>query len=89
MSLLSRAENFVDSVIDSISNKVNDYHLKKEYKRLEEEGYKTFYVCNVNTIQTYEKVFLYEYDTAQVVWRGSNKHYLHFLKVIWEKLEKN
>ena len=46
MSLLSRAENFVGS----ISNKVNDYHLKKEYKRLEEENYKNFYVCNVNTI---------------------------------------
>ena len=30
MSLLYRAENFVDSVIDSISNKINDYHLKKE-----------------------------------------------------------
>ena len=27
MSLLSRAENFVDSVL----NKVNDYHLKREY----------------------------------------------------------
>lgn len=79
MSLLSRAENFVDSVIDSISNKVNDYHLKKEYKRLEEENYKNFYVCNVSTIQTSEKVFLSEYEPGQIVWRGSNKHYKRFV----------
>lgn len=79
MSLLSRAENFVDSVIDSISNKVNNYHLKKEYKRLEKEGYGTFFVCNVNTIQTSEKVFLSEYEPGQIVWRGSNKHYKRFL----------
>lgn len=79
MSLLSRAENFVDRVIDSISNKVNDYHLKKEYKRLEKEGYGTFCVCNVNTIQTSEKVFLSEYEPGQIVWRGSNKHYKRFV----------
>lgn len=79
MSLLSRAENFVDSVIDSISNKVNDYHLKKEYKRLEKEGYKTFSVCNVSTIQTSDKVFLSEHEPAQIVWRGSNKFYKRFV----------
>lgn len=79
MSLLSRAENFVDSVIDSISNKVNDYHLKKEYKRLEKEGYKTFSVCNVSTIQTSEKVFLSEYEPGQIIWRGSNKLYKRFV----------
>lgn len=79
MSLLYRAENFVDSVIDSISNKINDYHLKKEYKRLEEENYKRFYVCNVSTIQTSEKVFLSEYEPGQIVWRGLNKHYKRFV----------
>ena len=79
MSLLYRAKNFVDSIVDSISNKVNDYHLKKEYKRLEEEKYKTFSVCNVSTIQTSSKVFLSEYDTAQIVWRGSNKLYKKFV----------
>lgn len=79
MGLLYRAKNFVDSIVDSISNKVNDYHLKKEYKRLEEEKYKTFSVCNVSTIQTSSKVFLSEYDTAQIVWRGSNKHYKRFV----------
>lgn len=79
MSLLYRAENFVDSIVDSISNKVNDYHLKKEYKRLEEEKYKTFSVCNVSTIQTSSKVFLSEYDTAQIVWRGSNNLYKRFV----------
>jgi hypothetical protein len=79
MSLLSRAENFVDSVIDSISDKVNDYQLKKEYKRLEKEGYKTFSVCNVNTIQTSDKVFLSEHEPAQIVWRGTNKLYKRFL----------
>ena len=79
MSLLYRAENFVDSVIDSISNKVNDYHLKKEYKRLEEEKYKPFYVCNVSTIQTSEKVFLSEHEPGQIIWRGSNKHYKRFV----------
>lgn len=79
MSLLYRAENFVDSVIDSISNKVNDYHLKKEYKRLEEENYKRFYVCNVSTIQTSKQVFLSEYEPGQIVWRGSNKHYKRFV----------
>lgn len=79
MSLLSRAENFVDSVIDSISNKVNDYHLKKEYKRLEKEGYRTFYVCNVNTIQTSKNVFLSENEPGQIVWRGSKKHYKRFV----------
>lgn len=78
MSLLSRAENFVDSIIDSVSNKVNDYYLKKEYKRLEEENYKRFYVCNVSNIQTSKKVFLSEYDTAQIVWRGSNRFYKRF-----------
>lgn len=79
MSLLSRAENFVDSIIDSVSNKINDYHLRKEYKRLEEENYKRFYVCNVSTIQTSKQVFLSEYDTAQIVWRGSQKHYKRFV----------
>lgn len=79
MSFLYRAKNFVDSVIDSISNKVNDYYLKKEYKRLEEENYKNFYVCNVSTIQTSEKVFLSEYEPGQIVWRGSKKHYKRFV----------
>ena len=79
MSLLYRADNFVDNIIDSISNKVNDYHLKKEYKRLEEEKYKTFSVCNVSTIQTSSRVFLSEYDTAQIVWRGSNQLYKRFV----------
>lgn len=75
MSLLYRAKNFVDSVL----NKVNDYHLKKEYKRLEEEKYERFYVCNVSTIQTSEKVFLSEYDPGQIIWRGSKKLYKRFL----------
>lgn len=75
MSLLSRTENFVDSIL----NKVNDYHLKKEYKRLEEEEYKNFYVCNVNTIQTSQKVFLSDHEPAQIVWRGSNKLYKRFV----------
>lgn len=79
MSLLSRAENFVDSVIDSISNKVNDYHLKKEYKRLEKEGYRAFYVCNVNTIQTSKNVFLSENEPGQIIWRGSNQLYKRFV----------
>lgn len=79
MSLLYRSRNFIDSVFDSILNKVNDYHLSKEYKRLKEENYKTFYVCNVSNIQTSEKVFLSEYDVAQIVWRGSNKHYKRFV----------
>jgi hypothetical protein len=79
MSLLYRAENFVDSIIESISNKVNDYHLKKEYKRLEEEKYKPFYVCNVSTIQTSENVFLSEHEPGQIIWRGSNKYYKRFL----------
>lgn len=79
MSLLSRAENFVDSIIDSVSNKVNDYHLRKEYKRLEEENYKRFYVCNVSTIQTSKQVFLTEYEPGQIVWRGSNKFYKRFV----------
>lgn len=79
MSLLYRTKNFVDNIIDSVSNKVNDYHLKKEYKRLEEEKYKTFSVCNVSTIQTSSKVFLSEYDTAQIVWRGSNQLYKRFV----------
>lgn len=79
MGLLYRSKNFVDRIIDSISDKVHDYHLKKEYQRLEEENYKMFYVCNVSTIQTSEKVFLSEYDVAQIVWRGSNKHYKRFV----------
>lgn len=79
MSLLSRVENFVDSIIGSVSNKVNDYYLKKEYKRLEEENYKRFYVCNVSTIQTSKQVFLSEYEPGQIVWRGSQKHYKRFV----------
>ena len=79
MGLLYRAENFVDSVIDSITNKINDYRLNKEYQRLEEENYKMFYVCNVSNIQTSERVFLSETDTAQIVWRGSKKHYKRFV----------
>lgn len=78
MGLLYRSKNFVNSVIDSISDKVHDYHLKKEYQKLEEENYKMYCVCNVSNIQTSEKVFLSEYDTAQIIWRGSNKFYKRF-----------
>lgn len=78
MSLLYRAKNFVDNVIDSISEKVHDYNLKKEYKKIEEENYKMFSVCNVSNIQTSKKVFLSETDTAQIIWRGSNKPYKRF-----------
>lgn len=78
MGLLYRSKNIVDSVIDNILNKVNDYHLKKEYQKLEKENYKMFYVCNVSNIQTSKKVFLSEYDTAQIVWRGSNRFYKRF-----------
>lgn len=79
MGLLYRSKNFVNGVIDNISEKVHDYHLKKEYKRLEEENYKMFSVCNVSNIQTSDRVFLSETDTAQIVWRGSNKHYKRFV----------
>jgi hypothetical protein len=78
MGLLYRSKNIVDSVIDNILNKVNDYHLKKEYQKLEKENYKMFYVCNVSNIQTSKKVFLSETDTAQIIWRGSNKPYKRF-----------
>ena len=78
MSLLYRAKNFVNSFIDSISEKVHDYNLKKEYKKIEEENYKMFSVCNVSNIQTSKKVFLSETDTAQIIWRGSNKPYKRF-----------
>lgn len=78
MSLLYRSKNFVNSVIDNISDKIYDYHLKKEYKRIEEENYKMFSVCNVSNIQTSKKVFLSETDTAQIIWRGSNKPYKRF-----------
>ena len=37
MGLLYRSKNFVNSFIDSISEKVHDYNLKKEYKKIEEE----------------------------------------------------
>lgn len=78
MSLLYRSKNFVNGVIDSILEKVHDYHLKKEYKKLEKENYKMFSVCNVSNIQTSKKVFLSENDTAQIVWRGSNEFYKRF-----------
>lgn len=78
MGLLYRSKNFVNGVIDNISEKVHDYHLKKEYKRLEEENYKMFSVCNVSNIQTSDRVFLSETDTAQIVWRGSNRFYKRF-----------
>lgn len=79
MGLFYRVENFFSNITDSISERIYNYHLKKEYKRLEEEKYQTFSVCNVNTIQTSSKVFLSEYDTAQIVWRGSNKFYKKFV----------
>ena len=79
MGLLYRSRNFVDRIIDSISDKIYDYNLKKEYQRLEKENYKMFSVCNVSTIQTSKKVFLSEYDTAQIVWRGSKKPYKRFV----------
>lgn len=79
MRLFYRVENFFSNITDSISDKIYNYHLKKEYDRLEKEEYKTYYVCNVNTIQTSQKVFLSEYDAAQIVWRGSCKHYKRFV----------
>lgn len=78
MSLLYRSKNFIDRIIDSISDKVHDYHLKKEYKKLEEEKYKMFYVCNVSNIQTSDRVFLSDFDSAQIIWRGSNRFYKRF-----------
>ena len=79
MSLLYRSKNFIDRIIDSISDKVHDYHLKKEYKKLEEEKYKMFYVCNVSNIQTSDRVFLSDFDSAQIIWRGSNRFYKRFV----------
>lgn len=79
MSLLYRVENFFSNITDSISEKIYNYHLKKEYERLENEGYQGYYVCNVSTIQSSELVFLSDYDVGQIVWRGSKKHYKRFV----------
>lgn len=79
MSLLYRVENFFSNITDSISERIYNYHLKKEYKRLKEENYKNFYVCNVSTIQSSDLVFLSDYDVGQIVWRGSNKIYKRFI----------
>lgn len=79
MGLFYRVENFFSNIADSISDRIYDYHLKKEYKRLEEENYKNYYVYNVSTIQSSELVFLSDYDVAQIVWRGSKKHYKRFI----------
>lgn len=79
MRLFYRVENFFSNITNSISDRIYNYHLKREYKRLEEENYKNFYVSNVSTIQTSENVFLSEYDVGQIVWRGSKKHYKRFV----------
>lgn len=79
MRLFYRVENFFSNITDSISERIYNYHLKKEYKKLKEENYKNFYVCNVSTIQSSELVFLSDYDVGQIVWRGSKKHYKRFV----------
>ena len=79
MGLFYRVENFFSNIADSISDRIYDCHLKKEYERLEEENYKNYYVYNVSTIQSSELVFLSDYDVAQIVWRGSKKHYKRFI----------
>lgn len=79
MGLFYRVENFFSNITDSISDRINDYHLKKEYDRLEKEEYKAYYVCNVSTIQSSELVFLSDYDVGQIVWRGSKHHYKRFV----------
>lgn len=78
MRLFYRVESFFSNITDSISDRIYNYHLKKEYDRLEEEEYKNYYVCNVSTIQSSEKVFLSEYDLAYIIWRGSKKQYKRF-----------
>ena len=78
MGLFYQVENFFNNITDSISDGIYNYHLKKEYKRLEEENYKSFYVCSVSTIQSSELVFLSDYDIGQIVWRGSRKYYRRF-----------
>lgn len=50
MRLFYRVESFFSNITDSISDRIYNYHLKKEYDRLEEEEYKNYYVCNVSTI---------------------------------------
>ena len=74
MGLFYQVENFFNNITDSISDGIYNYHLKKEYKRLEEENYKSFYVCSVSTIQSSELVFLSDYDIGQIVWRGSRTY---------------
>jgi hypothetical protein len=79
MGLFYRVENFFSNITDSISDRINNYRLKKEYDRLEKEEYKAYYVCNVSTIQSSELVFLSEYDVGHIIWRGSQKHYKRFV----------
>ena len=79
MGLFYRVENFFSNITDSISDRINDYHLKKEYDRLEKEEYKAYYVCNVSTIQSSELVFLSEYDVGHIIWRGSKEYYKRFV----------
>ena len=78
MRLFYRVRKLFSNITDSISDRIYNYHLKKEYDRLEEEEYKNYYVCNVSTIQSSEKVFLSEYDLAYIIWRGSKKQYKRF-----------
>lgn len=79
MGLFYRVENFFSNITDSISDRIYSYNLKKEYERLENEGYQGYYVCNVSTIQSSELVFLSDYDVGQIVWRGLKKHYKRFV----------
>lgn len=79
MGLFYRLENFFSNITDSISDRIYNYHVKKEYDRLEKEEYKAYYVCNVSTIQSSELVFLSEYDVGHIIWRGLRKHYKRFV----------
>ena len=79
MGLFYRVENFFSNITDSISDRIYNYHLKKEYDRLEKEEYKAYYVCSVSTIQSSELVFLSEYDVGHIIWRGSKEYYRRFV----------
>lgn len=78
MRFFNHIRNFVYNIEDRISENIYDYHLRKEYKKIEEEGYKDFYVCNVSTIQSSENVFLIEHENAFLVWRGSKEFFRRF-----------
>lgn len=75
MGLISFSVYQMTRNVEDLFDNIKDYFYKKELKKLLDEGYRYYYVCNVSNIQSSKSIFLSEFDEALLMWKHNHEFF--------------